>query len=683
MSRLDRVLGEAIRLVVLGRFVRALVVLVMVLAGGLLLVRVVQQMLGSVWVPWLVVWGVGVGLVVAVGWVWAWWGRPDRLGVARLIDERGSLRESLSTAVWIEGVRSGGGVAGEGEAGAGWDEAALRDAERVSGRVSPRALVGVRLPRRWWAGPVLVGLFFVVGVFPEGGLLGASRGEGGAGDGVVEEVLADTDSTLERAREELREVSSGSPEARRALERLDDASLEALRGDPEGYRREAMKRLSEARRALEEAGRDRAAMEAESVRERLMSLRTPGGSGDADFEAMSRALQRGDLLSAREALDRLRGRLEAGELTDEQVAALGRAMEELARRLEEAAGAEDRALSEALRRAGIDPSLAQDAEALRRAIESATGLSAEERERLQQQAAASQAAAQRLSGAAGGLQSGSQALRAGGQEAGNQASQQGGRSGGQQGAPSGDRAGSAGAGQQSAAGALGGLSDQLGGMGSSAARAEAMRSAAARLSGQMRAMSGGGSGLGAGSGSGSGGGSGDLFPAGEPDPLAMTNPRPKHQPPGQRTAGGSAGGGSAGGQGSSGGGAGGGIGSSGGAGLADSAWMENRVGLDSTLASSLYGDGPMVGLEFVDSDGVFVNESLATLSRIVSEAEAESLEASASNSTVFPAEYHGAIRAYFERLNGRVRGGGEAEGDVAEEAASGDGAGSGAGGGAG
>jgi hypothetical protein len=545
------------------------------------------------------------------------------MGLARLIDERGGLRESLSTAVWIE--RSGEGASRLGE----WGGAAVRDAERVSERVSPRSLVGVRVPRGWWAAPVLAGLFFVVGVFPEGGLLATFRvGSGVDGTGQVEEAVQDTEAALEEARDELREAASGSPEARELLERLEDPTLEELKSDPERYRREVMKRLSEARLGLEEMSEGAEASSVEAAKKKLMSMRVPASAQDPDMASLAKALQRGDLSAAQRALSALQEKLASGELTDEEMEQLAKAMEELAEELE-AAAQRNSEMEEALRRAGIDPSLADDPEALREAIENAEGLSERQKQQLQKAANANRAANERLKEAAGACR---------------QCAGGGSKSGGQSGA--------SGSGAQQMAEGMSRLGSSIGGMQGSAERAASMRAAANAMQRKMRAMGGGASG-------GSRGEQRDLsgmFAGEAREPSPFDPPPEKHQQPGVQ---GIAEGGSGRGQGGGSGAGGRGAGSSGGAGLADRGADPNEVDLESDLADSIYGEGPVVGTEFVDADGVMIPESRAALAEIVADAERSALESSASNDRVFPAEYHDAIRAYFERLNGRVRGGGE------------------------
>ena len=306
MSRIDAVLRSAGRLLVLGRFVRFSFVALAVVGVVLVVWRALSWLglvAGGSWgLGWVWAWCVGLGLGLGVAWLVAWVGRPDRLAVARMLDDRGGLSERLSTAVWLESV--GGGDGGESRAEGAWDAAAMRDAERASGRVEPRALVGVRVPRWWWSGVVLAGLFLAIGVVP-----GVGGGGGSVGvDGEIERAAEEAEDLVASARRELRESAAGSPEAREALERLEDPALESLRvEDPEAYRREALKRVSEAKLELESMASSPEAAADSAAREKLASMRVRTPLRDPDFERLARALQRGDFDAARAA----RGALEA------------------------------------------------------------------------------------------------------------------------------------------------------------------------------------------------------------------------------------------------------------------------------------------------------------------------------------------------------------------------------------
>ncbi len=626
MGRTGFVLARAERWVVIARFIIAAVWTLVATAAVLVIAHAAARGFG--WTPdwsvlalsgWSLIATAAVLLALTASIAWAWLGRPDRLAIARMLDDRGNLSEALSTAVWIQ---QAGDRGIDGDDDRSWSNAAIHHAEGVSSRVEPRALVGVRVPRIW-PGLVAAPLLFFAALWIPLGAFTASPTSQSQSEIIQAEQSEDAEQAIEDARAELREALAGSPEAEAVLDALETGELDELRSDPEAFRREAMKKLSEASLNLEEMANNADARSAEMVRDKLSSMRTPAGVQDQDMQRFAKSLQAGNLEAAMDALQKLQERLAAGELSQAEQEALAKAMEQLAEQLEKAAQ-DHRAMEEALQRAGLDPSLANDPEALEQALQQNSQLSEQQKEQLRQQSQANQQAQQQLNKTAGQCQSCAGGMKAGAQGQQGQSGQQG-----QQGS-------------SSAASAMAGLQQQLGSMQMAQRRAQQLQAAANSMRARMKSL--GSSGGAQGQQQGFEG----LF-AGEPDPLSM-GLRNKNQQPGVR----SAPGGGQQGMASGGNGAGGtGAGSSGGAGLADDIAQANNVDLEARMEQTNIGAGPAIGTEFVDSDGVFVQEARTRLAEIVAQ-QSGNVASEATNETVYPREYHEAIRRYFERLNGAV-----------------------------
>jgi uncharacterized phage infection (PIP) family protein YhgE len=277
----------------------------------------------------------------------------------------------------------------------------------------------------------------------------------------------------------------------------------------------------------------------------------------------------------------------------------------------------------------MNQNLSQNPQAAQQAIQQNQNLSAQQRQQLQQMAQAAEQAQQQLNQAASACR----------QCAGGMKSGQSGRAGqqGQQG-------------QHGASQAMGQLASQLSQLGAMQQQVKQAQAASNAMQQKLTGMGqcSGGSGQGGNPFAGmfAGGGSGG--------PPQLPGMGPKHLPPG--AVGVQQGGGDPNQRGNGGNGAGGrGAGSSGGAGLARDETDRNLVDLDAHLDSTKNVGGEVISTEFVDDNGMIRPEAVQQLSQAIVERERSAEDSVALNETVYPAEYHDAIRAYYERLTGRVR----------------------------
>jgi len=353
----------------------------LLLLGSLvLLLLIASRLTPAVSIPWLWVLPTVAILAIAAG-VWRAVGlRREPLEVAMAIDLRLGLRERLSNAMACVGRDDPFAQATVED---GVQSAAAAEMPNRVRRGFP-----IEPPRAWWTSPLLVLVGVAVLAMPQGDIFARERP---IDDTELVAVRQEVETSRDRI---LREIEE-NPELRDQLADLVD-ELEGmdLGGDnlrsPEEMRREMIRRATEVNERLAEIVEGERGMTERALRDAMRQLERPNeGPGKEMIEAM----QRGDFRGAKEALEQLLEDLEAGRLDPGQREALKEQMEALAEQLERLAE-QRQALEDALRRAGLDPQLANNPEALKQAMENSENLNQEQREQLQKMAQAQQQACQ-------------------------------------------------------------------------------------------------------------------------------------------------------------------------------------------------------------------------------------------------------------------------------------------------
>lgn len=394
MQSVHRLLGRASLWVHFRMWLNAAVVSVSLAVAGIVALRICERLLG-IPVEWGAAWvsALATALVSSVAWVLLH--RRSRLEVARVIDDVGALKETLSTALCVQNSDDP------------WSRAAVAQAERAAGGVRLRGILPVHV-RRWWAPLLLAALFLVAGLTPQLDLLGF----------IKKAQAADAERVqLDEARAD---AQSAEQEIRRALTGIDDAAVRELTESgpepaspqprtPLEIRLDAIKKLTSANDRLNSLRESDKALAMEALRKKMAELRQPRGEELSEFAS---ALQKGDFAEARKQLEQVAENLAKGDLSEEQKAALQEQLQSLSEQLKSLA--QDQAeLENALRQAGLDPSLASDPQALKDALEKMDGLSPEQKQQLQQMAEACQQAGAACQGMSGALSKAAGKLAAG------------------------------------------------------------------------------------------------------------------------------------------------------------------------------------------------------------------------------------------------------------------------------
>ena len=368
--------------------------------------------------------GLGILVIVLIAvervtaapfWPWPWlgpalavlallvaarmWSRRRRtvLQIAVEVDQRLDLREKLSTALHVA------------DRDDPFARAAIEDA--VSAARDPKTREQVRRrftvesPARAWLTPLIAVIAVGAWFLPQDLF---------ASDQEPEVALAETFRQRDDAIEAVIRPILNSPELRDELsDLLGDLAQDATDPDAlrtrQDVRRDAIKKLTDLNKRLDEIINGPKGKTADAIDNILKQLKTPR---DGPGKELAEALAAGDFKAAQEALAKLAEDIRNGNLTDEQKRQLARQMKDVGQQLQQLAQQQQQ-LQDALRQAGLDPQLAQNPQALQQAIANNPNLNQQQKQQLQQMAQAQQAAQQMAQGLGQGLNQMAQGLQQG------------------------------------------------------------------------------------------------------------------------------------------------------------------------------------------------------------------------------------------------------------------------------
>lgn len=295
---------------------------------------------------------------------------PSPVAMASVIDAELGLKDRLSTALAVRDRQDP------------FAQAAVQDAmhladERGLLQLWRRALP-FKLPRLWWGGPgalALAWLLFMVAPSWSTAQADAAATDPGSQSRVdaMKERLEAVVKTVTDDPRLSEEMAAEIRRANEAIEGQDDKSLAEKE-------RELAKRLTEMAQKLGALKESAQAKGMEQTKDALASLQVPKDSAVAP---LTEALKQGDIAAAKEAMKDLQEKLNDGSMTEAQREQAKKDLEALAKKLQELAKDKD-ALRKALEDAGLDPNMADNPEALKRAIEQSKQLNEAQKEQLKQ-----------------------------------------------------------------------------------------------------------------------------------------------------------------------------------------------------------------------------------------------------------------------------------------------------------
>ncbi len=371
-----------------------------VLAALAVAVMVADRLGAQSVIPWRWVAPALVAAALVIAFVRWWQRRRTELQVAMTVDERLDLREKLSTALQCDGRQDP------------FAQAAIEDAVNVAQDRRTHELASrmfkVAVPRLWWISPLLVLIAFVFSLLGPFDLF--RREEDETRQSQLVEARQQAVESVEALIEQIKSQPELSASLQDLLGELTEEPVDpGAAMSPEQVKRDAIKKVNEISKRLEEIVAGEQGQTLEALTRSLKQLKPPQEGPAAD---LAQALAKGQFGAAQKALQEMMKQLESGDLTEAQKKEAAEQLKAIAEQLEKLAEKQAQ-LEQALQQAGLDPKLAQNPQALQQALRDSSNLNQQQIQQLQQMAQAQQAASQMCQGLGQACQQMAQSMQAG------------------------------------------------------------------------------------------------------------------------------------------------------------------------------------------------------------------------------------------------------------------------------
>ncbi|MEM7228620.1 MAG: hypothetical protein AAF432_07375 [Planctomycetota bacterium] len=413
MDEIRALLRQTARRLETNRLLRIVHWVVLVAAGVVLSLGLINRTPAEPIVPW--VWVLPIVAFIALVVILVVWMRSrfTERHVAVEVDERLDLDERLSTALQLE------------QSNDPFARAAVDDAVQVArdprNQEKAKRFFAIKAPAGWWCAPLVILLALMAQRIPQ---LNLFERDAAPPQSEVSQVAARVEQTVNSLVEAIEENEALKNE----LAGLDDANTKAsepaepdpLRS-PEEIRRDAIKKVTDLKRKLNDILDGEKAKTMEALDEALKGMELPDRTSES--RALAEALARGDFENAAKAAQDMVNQMANGEMSPEQQEKVAKQLEDIAQQLQNMAQ-QQQALKDALEQAGLDPQLADNPEALKQELENNQNLNEQQKQQLQQQQQAQQQAQQMCEGLGQAMQQMAQGMQNGQQGQAGQAGQQ-------------------------------------------------------------------------------------------------------------------------------------------------------------------------------------------------------------------------------------------------------------------
>ncbi len=380
MNDIKQVLARAAQRLFLIDLLRTLAMSSFIVLCILFLARLTQKLVPTVEIPWNLAFLIGAGVSVLGALIWAMLRKPTQDQVARELDDRAGLRESISTALCVDENKDS------------WSKAIVTDASDRAKRVIVKDALPIESPKHWpmpFAAALAIIAIWWVPATDVTGLL-AKKEKQQANQAQIEEVQATVDETAKMI-EEIKAQTGVD------LETAGDETAQELTPeetqfvDPQEITRAAIKELTSLSDKLDEKRNNEDGAAFDAIKDMTRQLNTPEQGPATE---MARAMARGDFGEAKKKLEEMAKALENGDMGEEQKKQAAEGLEAMKEQLEKMAKNRQE-LEEQLKGAGLSEQqakqLAADPDALKKALQEA-GASEEQAQQLSQAAKAQQRA---------------------------------------------------------------------------------------------------------------------------------------------------------------------------------------------------------------------------------------------------------------------------------------------------
>lgn len=325
---------------------------------------------------WVVAFAAALGGAAVVAMTWSAIVRARGVTVARELDERADLRESLSTALCVQGSQDP------------WSVAVLETAQDRARRVVVRDAIPITAPRLapmpFAAAVALVIAWFSIPAEFQWTKRFAEKKQQQEVQLVKSDIQAkknDLQEAIKKANVEIKDEAKPDAEATKPDQK-----------DPEAMKRAEVKRLTNVADKLNQLKDGEKGQQLKAAREAMSKLKQPG---PGPLDELSKQLARGNFQEAKKALDELTKKLADSSLTEEQKKQLESQLSKMSDQLAKAA-ADQQEMQKKLEDAGLSKEDAKkgaaDPAALQKALDQLKGLSDDQKKQLMEQAKASKGA---------------------------------------------------------------------------------------------------------------------------------------------------------------------------------------------------------------------------------------------------------------------------------------------------
>ncbi|MDP7005429.1 MAG: hypothetical protein QF718_04390 [Phycisphaerales bacterium] len=341
--------------------------LLIYLSCVVLILAIVDRISVAPVIVWNVVWIIGA--IIGVGIFAYLWNRKSlsQLEAAAEIDQRMHLRDRISSAIACEHQENNPYYSALKE-----DAISVVESKKVQEKLS--SSFPISFPKELNAVIAIAFVTFFVLLSPQWGFWNGKQ-DGTEHSSVIasrENIEQSIDTVLEK----LTEDESLSSSLEDELDELSATSADTI-SDPETLRREALRKITDLQKRLDEMLQEDDPLTFDEMTNRMQAIELPKNSKTLPLVA---AMKNGNFDQAKKEFEKLQEKMESEKLSEEEREELAKSLEELAKQLEKLASANE-SLSSALSAAGMNGELANNSEAAMKAIKN-SNLSEEQKKKL-------------------------------------------------------------------------------------------------------------------------------------------------------------------------------------------------------------------------------------------------------------------------------------------------------------
>lgn len=388
MNEIRRVLKLAAWRLLVSDIFHTLAVTLSAAVAALIVTLLAQRIFGVVidfpgdWIRLAAI-ALGAGVLGSV--TWSLIRRAKGISVARELDERADLRESLSTAMCVSSSKDA------------WAQVVVETAREKAMKVDVRRAIPYAAPKLWPV-PLALALAMLVLWFavPTWDVLGHFKKHEAKkeAEAQITEVKAEVAANDKKLEEMLKQAKVDL--------KADEATAEASESktplSADEIRRAAVKKLTNQVDKLGAMKQGDKAKQLDALKQAMKQIKQPG---PGPMDQVSKALQKGDFKKAEEALDELSKKMGDNSLSQEDKAKAQEQMKKLAEQLDKLAKNKSE-LEKQLQQAGMSKEQAQKAasssEEMKKALDQMKDMTEQQKQDLMKAAQAQQGACKQCEG---------------------------------------------------------------------------------------------------------------------------------------------------------------------------------------------------------------------------------------------------------------------------------------------